>query len=196
MKVSNPQGKASLPLLAAVQSARPQQISEKPPLSILEDFCLSALVLGARFRFKPVAGKAYYLYLHEGRWNLSMVAPEEWSRDPSRHFVASCRLHPDMTWKLETATEAMKEPEVQTALLTHLTAFEESISGAGSVEAALPFYLESLPYYQRVLASGLAVSLSRSIGHLDAGEKMRLESNDELVNALLAPKRDSDQASP
>ncbi len=195
MNKPNPQGKASLPLLAALQSARPQQVFEKPASDIVQDFCLSALVLGAHFRFKPVPGKTYYLYLHGGTWKLSLVAPEEWAMDASRHFVAGCRLHIDMTWQLEPAADVANIAEVQAALEAHVAGFNSSVSESGSIEAALPFYLATLPYYQRVLASGLAVSLGHSILLLDAPERQRLTTDDGLMPALRSPPPADDHLS-
>ena len=72
------------------------------------------------FRFKPVPGKEYYLYYHEGRWKLSLVGPDEWAVDPERHHVASCRLLVDLTWEVETEEAALLSPAVQVALAAHI----------------------------------------------------------------------------
>ena len=184
MKIANPQGKAALPLLAALQQARPGEVFEKPARDILRDFCLSALVLGADFRFKPVPGKVYYLYYQAPRWKLSLIAPHEWTRDDGRDYVARCHLQPDTTWQVDPDPEGMEAPQVKAALSAHIEGFNNRVTEAGSVEAALPFYIPSLPYYQRVLASGLAVSLGQSILCLGTQERALLGHGTDLAETL------------
>ncbi|MFT5709676.1 MAG: hypothetical protein ACI8QT_000363 [Halioglobus sp.] len=161
-KNSNPQGKGCVPVLQDWAALRPQLAQKKSGEKILTDYCLSALVLGAKFRFRPVPGQRYYLYGNAQEWSLSLIAPQEWGEAMPGEFVADCQLQYDMTWKLRFCRFA-----VDSAVLRRLEVFVENfaqtLAAQKSVIDELPFYVSSLPYYQRMLATGLSASLHHSI---------------------------------
>lgn len=165
-KNPNPQGKGCVSVLQDWAVLRPQLPAQKSAGDVLRDYCLSALVLAAKFRFRPVPGKPYYLYSDEGGWTLSLVGPQEWGSAMPGEFVANCCLLPDMTWQLEF-TSLRPDSPVTMRLQRFLDSFNESIAGQASLVDGLPFYVDQLPYYQRLLATGLAVSLQHSIGKVD-----------------------------
>ncbi|MCX2979276.1 DUF2452 domain-containing protein [Halieaceae bacterium IMCC14734] len=163
VKNPNPQGKGTVAMLADWDALRPQLPAVKTPTDILRDYCLSALVLAAKFSFRPVLGKIYYLYHDQSQWKLSLVAPSEWGDRLPGHFVAACELQTDMTWKLDFA-ELEKDSSAAAALLRFVDGFTDTLANQTNLVDELPFYSSSLPYYQRMLATGLSVSLSFSIG--------------------------------
>jgi hypothetical protein len=161
-KAPNPQGKGCVPVLQDWGVLRPQLPKKKSGKDILTDYCLSALVLGAQFGFRPVLGKLYYLYGRQQEWSLSLIGPHEWGDRMPGEFVANCRLRNDMTWQVEFCQLPTESP-----ILRHLEEFVESFANMlatqESVADELPFYVRELPYYQRMLATGLSVSLQYSI---------------------------------
>jgi hypothetical protein len=161
-KAPNPQGKGCVPVLQDWGVVRPQLPTKKSGKDILTDYCLSALVLGAKFRFRPVLGKTYYLYGREQEWSLSLIGPHEWGDCVPGEFVANCRLRSDMTWQVEFC-ELQAESPVFRQLEEFVDNFASILATQESVTDELPFYIGELPYYQRMLATGLAVSLQYSI---------------------------------
>ena len=176
MKNPNPQGKGNLPVLSGLAAHSPRGIAAKAAPRFIADYCLSTLVLGARFGFKPVLGKDYYLYLRAGGWELSLVSPQEWGPGSDRRHVADCRLQADMTWAFELAASAQQDPAVIEALQEHVSHFFTAMAEAENVEQGLPYYVANLPYYQRLCATGLAASLRESMGLLDAPGRLAIES--------------------
>ncbi len=162
----NPQGKGCVPVLQDWAVLRPQLLCPKAPADILRDYCLSALVLAAKFRFRPVPGKAYYLYCSDQDWTLSLIDPGEWGRAMPGEYVAECRLHHDMKWRLQFA-EISSGSRVLQRLRGFIEGFSESLREQRAVADGLPFYVSSLPYFQRMLATGLAVSLQHSLAATD-----------------------------
>ena len=99
----------------------------------------------------------------EGRWTLSLIAPEEWGHRVPGAFVAQCQLRHDMTWAL-TFDEAVREGSpVHDALLQYLDGIHEQLRESGSWEALLRQGERQLPYQQRVLTTALASSLRQSL---------------------------------
>lgn len=141
---------------------RPHSPQRKTAHEILTDYCFSALVLAAKFRFRPVQGKTYYLYSQDQEWSLSLIGPQEWGDAMPGDFVANCRLQTDMTWQLEFC-EPHTHSQVSERLKNFVEGFTEALSTQNSVVDELPFYIADLPYYQRMLATGLSVSLQHSI---------------------------------
>jgi hypothetical protein len=185
-KNPNPQGKGSVPVLQDWAALRPQLPASKSPGDILRDYCLSALVLAAKFRFRPVLGKLYFLYGDERNWTLSLVEPEKWGSAMPGEFVANCRLQADMTWHLELAS-LHPGSAVLRRLERFIDGFADTISSQDSLIDGLPFYVRSLPYYPRLLATGLAVSLQHSIS---------LTGPDALAKAMAPSRLGSQSGSP
>jgi hypothetical protein len=188
----NPQGKGAVPVLDALNALRPYQPSEKSAEQILKEFCLSTLVLSARFDFRVVPGKTYYLYRVNCDWRLSLIAPCEWGgRCPGPH-VAQCELKPDMTWNLVLAQSVAEDAELLAALEQHLEGFINRISEAGKLEEALPIYESQLPYQQRLMATALSSSLQTSllISGLAGTSGKALLSHGGVSQLLLASEGD------
>lgn len=141
---------------------QPALCPEKSASDFLRDYCVSALVLGAQFRFKPVVGVTYFLYSAEQDWKLSLVGPQEWGQRAPGEYLATARLRPDMTWELEGATLVENSPALESAQ-RFIRGFVETLSGQQSIAEHLPFYVGELPYYQRLLATALSSSLQRSL---------------------------------
>lgn len=165
-KNPNPQGKGCVSILRDWDIFRPQMALKKSPKDILTDYCLSALVLGAKFHFRPVPGKLYYLYGRAEGWNLSLISPGEWGAHIPGEFVAQCRLRGDMTWQLEFS-QLTPGSAVLRRLEEFIDNFGSTLAAQQSITDELPFYVETLPYYQRLLATGLAASLQHSISETD-----------------------------
>jgi ubiquinone/menaquinone biosynthesis C-methylase UbiE len=55
-KNPNPQGKGNVTVLQDWDALRPRSLERKSANNILTDYCLSALVLAAKFQFRPVQG--------------------------------------------------------------------------------------------------------------------------------------------
>lgn len=162
MKVANPQGKGLVPMLEHWHALRPAPAAAKDPGRLLADYCLSSLILSSRFSFKPVVGQTYYLYWCQSEWRLSLVSPEEWGARHPGSYAGACQLQTDLTWQLLAPGDVGHDQELAGALGAFLEAFVDSIEQADDIESALPNYLAHLPYYQRMLATGLATSLKFS----------------------------------
>jgi hypothetical protein len=167
-KNPNPQGKGTVTVLQDWGALRPRFAEKKSANNILTDYCLSALVLAAKFQFRPVPGKLYYLYNDEQKWSLSLIGPHEWGDTTLGEFVASCRLETDMTWQLAFCQLRADSPALG-RLEGFVEDFTNTLAHQTSVIEELPFYVSNLPYYQRMLATGLAVSLQHSIKQTGIG---------------------------
>jgi hypothetical protein len=170
-KNPNPQGKGLVPLLADWQSTRPALIRSKAPAELLFDWFVSALVLSARFQFRPVPGQQYFLYLREGEWRLSLIGPEEWGDRACGDCLGACWLRDDMTWAIEADESLAATPALQQALATLAGSFAEELDSDDSLAAQLPGYRRELPYFQRMLATGLGSSLRQSVGNSETLSK-------------------------
>ena len=158
----NPQGKASLPLLNELQAWRGAEAPARDVRGLLSDYLRGLLVLSADFSFRPAPGRDCYLYYREGRWTLSLIAPDEWRPHRYDCYVAQCELRRDATWDVKPAADLQERIEVVDALAALVWGFQQRLQNSAMVADSLPHYEASLPYYRRVLASGLA----RSFGFL------------------------------
>lgn len=186
-KNPNPQGKGVVPVLRDWQALRPLVGAPRGPAAFLRDYCLSSLVLAAEFRFKPVVGRAYYLYVQGSAWRLSMVAPQEWGGEGIGVFFARCTLRTDMTWTVEPHEGlGADSPAVQNAQ-AFVEGFADTLAHSESIAGGLPVYVRELPYYRRMLASALAASLKHSAPADEQGLRSLLASGDRDW-ALPAPE--------
>ena len=160
-KNPNPQGKGGVPVLRDLGAFAPGGVGRKTPVEFFRDYCVSSLVLAARFHFRPVAGKPYFLYSTGDGWLLSLVGPTEWGERLPGPFVAACELRLDMTWQVEFDARDMPAP-VADKLASFVEGFTATLDDQEDIADALPSYVSHLPYYRRVLASGLAASLRLS----------------------------------
>jgi hypothetical protein len=188
-KNPNPQGKGVVPLLADWQSTRPARVEAKTPAHLLLDWFASMLVLSAEFSFKPVAGQCYYLYLREGNWHLSLISPEEWGERRIGDCLGRCRLRHDMTWQIEADDEPAELSALRAQLATLLEAFLSDLDCDAAAETRLPGYTRNLPYYRRLLATGLGTSLRESLhaaGEATNPARSLLERGGEALLVALA----------
>lgn len=190
-KNPNPQGKGLTPVLDDVRGLQLRPGGDKSPSQFLRDYFISSLILSARFRFRPVVGRHYFLYAAQPQWLLSLVAPAQWRGAAPGPFVGRCRLRDDMTWELETR-RLEDLPDVSDDVLAFIDAFVERLTAGGSVADSLPFYLSTLPYQQRVLATALAASLQQTLDNDGAAAGMvadvdLLLSNGAALRRLLGP---------
>ena len=162
-KNPNPQGKGLVPVLAHWRETRPSGVAAKGPGQLLLDWFNSALVLSAQFRFRPVPGRDYYLYLRDGDWRLSLIAPEEWGTRQFGDCLGCCRLQSDMTWSIAPREDLRQYPALSQALARLAESFLSSLDSDDLVEENLPAYRRELPYFQRLLATGLGTSLQESL---------------------------------
>jgi len=196
---ANPQGKAALPQLAELQQWRTAATPAADVETLLAHYLCGLLVLSADFRFKPRPGPTYYLYYRNQRWQLSLVAPEEWRPQRCSDYAASCVLHLDATWEINPAPDLAKRQTVLDALLAFEQAFRNRLRCAANLSSDLPHYEHSLPYYQRVLASGLASSLEHAARGLQlahhSGARL-LELSAQIDSGLSLAEPDNGLANP
>ncbi|MEP5566847.1 MAG: DUF2452 domain-containing protein [Halioglobus sp.] len=193
----NPQGKAALPLLSDLQAWRssPKTLANHPrrtPRAVVVDYLSALLVLSAEFNFRPVLGKQYHLYFRHDQWQLSLVGPSEWRPSRAESYVAACSLKPDASWQISPATGLEQRPDLLSALASFEQHFRERVQSAPTLSDGLPHYEAQLPYYRRVLASGLASSLQGSLVQLG----LESASSEQLLLALQHEPSNSDQAVP
>ncbi len=160
----NPEGKGQVGFLLDWAYSSPRAVVAKPAPQLLADYFTSLLVLSSTFKFKPVFGKDYYLYIEDDRWVLSLISPDEWN-DPAkrRAFVGTCVLHDDSTWSIEPSGNIGKDCSVADRLARFYEGFIDKLSSGQVLEDGLPVYEAGLPYYQRLFASALTRSLKASM---------------------------------
>ena len=134
----NPQGKAALPHLGELQAWRDVDVRAANPEKVVVDYLCGLLVLSADFSFKPVPGPTYHLYLREGCWQLSLVAPEEWRPTRWHDYVAGCELQHDATWRISPADGLEKRRVILEALFAFEQAFRERMQSAQKLVDDLP----------------------------------------------------------
>ena len=160
----NPQGKGLVPVLESLAQSRalvsvvPKHINQ-----ISSELFTSLFVLHSNFQFKPVVAKHYWLYRRNNRFQLSLISPQEWGDEGFGFYVGECVLHKDITWSLTLNEAAANDQSLMRYIESKRQEFEQALSTAESVDNVLPFYLEELPFYQRVFASALANSLKTSM---------------------------------
>ena len=186
-KNPNPQGKGLVPVLRDLGSLQAVVPAAKSPADFLRDYCISSMVLSAKFSFKPVPGRDYYLYAMQDEWNLSLIAPDEWSRHRSERFIGKCLLRADMTWEIDTGG-LTEENTTRDSARNFIRGFVDNLKEQESITAHLPFYVSDLPYYQRMLATALASSLQTSIPAEGYSAQTLLETQKSLAT-LIGPSR-------
>lgn len=164
VKTPNPQGKGLVPVLVALSAASYRSIAlPKQIEQIAGELFTSMFVLESSFGFKPVPGRVYWLYRGSDRYKLSLLSPEQWSAAVYGQLIGQCVLHADLTWTLELSDGAVNDSEFMAYIAERRRVFGEDLQGAQQIDDILPVFRESLPFYQRVFASAMAGSLSRSM---------------------------------
>lgn len=188
----NPEGKGLSGFLLDWEQTEPRGVVAKPQRQVLAEFFTSMLVLSAKFKYRPAVDVPNYLYWVDGEWSLSLIAPEEWSDERRAGFAGTCVLHRDMTWTIAPSDLLGEDNPVSDAIGRFYDAFAETLNTDLTLEEILPFYVRSMPYYQRLYAS----ALSRSIrGAVTLGNQASVTCRQwqsllpRLENALLSDKR-------
>jgi hypothetical protein len=163
---ANPQGKGVTALLQDWQQFQPEVAASLSVPKLLAEYFSSLLVLSAHFRFKPVRGRDYYLYYCRGQWQLSLIEPEQWSEQQRGLYFGCCQLQNDMTWTIEVIANLDQYRDLQLALQTFQQQLASHLDNDSPIANTLPFYVEALPFYARLCATGLAKSLSLSFDKL------------------------------
>ena len=164
IKPANPQGKGLVAVLDSLQQAKKfLQVSPKNIQQIGSELFTSLFVLNSEIRFKPMPKKTYWLYFKANQYRLSLIAPEQWAPEKYGRFIGACELQTDLTWTLEVSTDCLNDPAFIQAIADQRQELEEKMQQAERIDDVLPVYVETLPFYARVLASALAYSLKQSM---------------------------------
>lgn len=179
----NLDGKGSNGFLLDWHKSEPRGVVAKPRRQILSEFFTSMLVLSATFKYEPAVDVANYLYFDGTEWALSLVGPGEWSPDRHDRFVGKCVLQRDMTWTIDPSEKLREENELSEAVGRFYDAFAELFDVNRTIEEILPFYIEKMPYYQRLYASALSRSIRGTVALGDQGS-MRCREWRSVLPAL------------
>ena len=164
MKIANPQGKGLVSLFNEWNApVLASQCRDFPKLA--KDYVLSLFVLSASFKFKPVQLQRYYLYLKQSELILTLIEP---SKSGGRFgiYIGECGLNPDLTWHVEFSDDDNHAPTIQSFLQRFYAGFESHHQQNKTWYELLPFYEESLPFYARMYANGMAKSIHRDMVQL------------------------------
>ncbi|WP_348761117.1 DUF2452 domain-containing protein [uncultured Salinisphaera sp.] len=164
-KPVNTDGKGQTPVLAVLnESTRGlASVPAKRIDQVTTELFTSLFVLESEFAFKPVQGKAYFLYQQDSRFWLGITPPEMMHASVSGRFIGVATLQPDLTWTLTLADEVAEDPAFTDWLAAKREAFEQRVGAAETVDDVLPVYESRLSFYRRASAFGVAHSLSRSM---------------------------------
>lgn len=89
------------------QIAEQMKLLAKQAQSIKDRVEVSQEIFAAKYDFKPIVGKHYYLYeMASGQRRLSFIGPDEWGpKGATMTFIAKVKLLADHTWSiLETGS--------------------------------------------------------------------------------------------
>ncbi|MDJ0794361.1 MAG: hypothetical protein QNI98_08975 [Woeseiaceae bacterium] len=159
----NPEGKGSNGFLLDWERTEPRGVVVKPRRQLLAEFFTSMLILSAKFKFRPAIGAATYLYWIDHEWSLSLIAPEQWSDERRAGFAGTCMLQADMTWTLNPSASLKDKGPVADAMARFYEAFAEKLDTDLTLEEILPFYVGTMPYYQRLFASAMSRSFRAAV---------------------------------
>lgn len=161
---ANPQGKGLVPVLESLANSRALiTVPAKHIEQISSELFTSLFILHSQFQFKPVVGKQYWLYLRDHKFHLSLISPQEWGGTSFGACIGECVLQQDITWTLTLDNMAASDERLMTLIESRRAEFEQDLNSVDAIEHVLPFYLERLPFYQRVYAAALASSLKGSM---------------------------------
>ncbi len=159
----NPDGKGANGFMLDWYQSAPRGVIAKPQRQLLAEFFTSMLVLSATFKYRPVAGVPNYLYWINGDWNLSLIAPDEWSQERRENYAGTCVLQADRTWTIAPSENLAERNPVSDAVRRFYEAFNQMLNTDLTLEEVLPFYVWQMPYYQRLSANALARSIRSAI---------------------------------
>lgn len=171
--LSNPQGKGNVCVLDDLHTCRPSNVQSKSIHQWLADYFTSMLILSAKFSFKPVTGKDYYLYFKNNELKLSLIEPNAWKSINPGIYFATCTLHQDMSWSIKPKQGWQKYPTLNNTVQNYQEAFLKDLYDEISLVEKLPFFIGQFLYYQRLGANALARSLKQSL-EIKLGKKESL----------------------
>lgn len=152
-------GQGTVGFLMDWYASTPRGVVSKPQPQVLAEFFTSMLILSAEFKYKPAIGVDNFLYYVDGRWELSLIAPEQWSEHRRNGFAGICRLLTDRTWTIQPSQRLREDSEVADAVRRFYEAFRATMDTDGTLEDVLPFFAGELSYYRRLNANALSRSL-------------------------------------
>ncbi|MEO0574956.1 MAG: DUF2452 domain-containing protein [Pseudomonadota bacterium] len=155
-------GQGTVGFLMDWYASAPRGVVAKPQRQVLAEFFTSMLVLSAEFKYKPAIGTINYLYYVDGRWELSLISPEQWSEARQAGFAGVCRLLTDRTWTIVPSENLAEETPVADAVRRFYDGFRHAMDTDGTLEDVLPFFAGGLSYYRRLNANALSRSLRAS----------------------------------
>jgi hypothetical protein len=185
----NPEGKGVNGFLGDWCATEPRGVVAKPGRQVLAELFTSLLALSASFKYQPVPGRSNYLYWIDGQWSLSLIAPHEWSEERRAGFAGTCVLQQDMTWTIIPSDRLAENEGVFAAIRRFYDSFTEMLDTDLKLEEILPYYVGSLSYYQRLLASALSRSVAVAVTRGDQtsiGCRLWRSQLPRLDHALLA----------
>lgn len=159
----NPDGKGLNGFMLDWYRTEPRGVVAKPRRQVLAEFFTSMLVLSAQFKYKPAVGVDNYLYWVDDDWSLSLIAPHQWSDERYAGFVGTCVLQRDMTWTIDPSEQLVEQGPLSAAVGQFFDAFAETMDTDLTLEEILPFYVQRMPYWQRLHASALSRSIRGSV---------------------------------
>ena len=171
----NPEGKGVNALLADWRDSEPYGVVAKPRPQVLAEFFTSMLVLSATMRYRPVVGAENYLYWSNGKWSLSLIAPDEWSAQKRSAFAGTCVLQQDMTWTITLSTSLKDDSPVVDAIVRFYDGFAKMMDTDLNLEDLLPFHNGQVPYFQRLYASALSRSIRAAV---TLGEQVKMSGRE------------------
>ncbi len=164
IKPANPQGKGLVSVLDSLQQAKQRlNAPAKTIEQISGELFTSLFVLNAQIRFKPVIQQTYWLYCKNRRYQLSLIAPQQWSTAQSGRFIGACELQSDLTWTLALSEDCAADAEFLREIAERRLRLQQQLQQAAKIEDVLPVYVPGLPFHARVLAAALACSLQQSM---------------------------------
>jgi hypothetical protein len=86
-----------------------------------------------------------------------------------------------MTWEINTSGSYADNTTASAKAGKFVEAFVETVAEHDGISANLPFYIRSLPYYQRLLATALASSLQSSMPKNSAAVEVLLTNAREWI---------------
>jgi hypothetical protein len=182
VRPANPQGKGTVALLDSLQQAKKQlQVSAKNIQQISSELFTSLFILNSQIRFKPTLSQTYWLYLKDNQYRLSLIAPEQWLPAQYGRFIGACELQTDLTWTLALSDDCANDQAFIKQIAQQRLQLVEKLQRAEKIEDVLPVYVETLPFYSRVLASALAYSLKQS---MQKGDISGLSFQQQVKNLL------------
>ncbi len=175
----NPQGKGLTPIMDMLLANRHfTDIPAKNIEQITAELFTSLFILQSEFKFRIITNRSYWLYRNQDSFRLSIIHPKQWENSSFSEFVGECILQNDLTWTLTLGEQAAQDKAFIQFIESKKAAFKKQLLQQTQLTEALPVYETALPFYQRVLANGLACSLRIS---MDKSQILQLDYKSALI---------------